>query len=102
MKIKPCKYCATLGHFPYQCKYNPKPRKTITRYGRRAREYYKWRDDVAIPYLDSIGRKCALCGATGKLDVDHIAKRRMGGAPSRTMNLSNVRYLCRDCHIKVT
>lgn len=101
--IRPCKFCGSVFHYPYMCKDNPKKRKRITRYGKKAREYREWRDEVAIPHLIAKdGRKCALCGSTGKLEVDHIAKRRMGGAPSRTMNLENVRLLCRTCHIKVT
>lgn len=103
MKIKPCKFCGATTHYPYLCKLNPKKPKRITRYGKKARQYSEWRDEVAIPHLTAkYGRKCALCGSTGKLDVDHIEKRRMGGAPSRTMKLDGVRFLCRNCHIDIT
>lgn len=86
------------------CKLNPKKPKRITRYGKKAMAYSEWRDEVARPYLvATYGNQCALCGAKDRrLDVDHIAKRRMGGAPSRTMNLENVRLLCRTCHIYIT
>lgn len=76
-----------------------KPRKRITQKGKKALAYDEWRDTVAIPYLDKeYGHNCMNCGVGGKLDVDHISKRRMGGAPSRTMNLNNVQFLCRKCH----
>lgn len=83
------------------CKDNPKKRKRITRYGKKAREYSEWRDEVAIPHLIAKdGRKCALCGSTGKLDVQHKQKR--GSHPELKMSLDNVEFLCRTCHIKVT
>lgn len=101
--MKACKYCGSLKHYPYLCRLNPKKPKRISRFGKKAQEYSKWRDEVAIPYLTAKnGYKCGLCGSSGKLDVDHIQKRRMGGAPSRTMDINNVRLLCRSCHIKVT
>jgi 5-methylcytosine-specific restriction endonuclease McrA len=103
IKIKPCKFCGATNHYPYQCRLNPKKPKRITRYGKKAQAYAEWRDTIAIPYLiATYGKKCALCSSTKQLDVDHVEKRRMGGAPSRTMNLNNVRFLCRTCHRKVT
>jgi 5-methylcytosine-specific restriction endonuclease McrA len=101
---KPCKLCQQFGHYPYKCRLNPKKPKSIKRLSRRGLIYKQWRDDVAKPYLIAKdGYKCALCGSTDrKLDIDHIAKRRMGGAPSRTMNINNVRFLCRPCHIDIT
>lgn len=102
-KIKPCKFCGATNHYPYKCRLNPKKPKRIKPIGRRGLAYNEWRDTIAIPHLIAKdGRKCALCGSTGKLDIDHIQKRRMGGAPSRTMKLDGVRFLCRSCHIKVT
>lgn len=68
--------------------------------GKRAKEYDLWRREVAIPYLDKQGHVCALCGKDGALDIDHIKKR--GSHPELKMELTNLRYLCRDCHIKVT
>lgn len=101
--IRPCKFCGSVFHYPYMCKDNPKKPKRIRRYGSKTIAYNEWRDTVARPYLiEKYGNKCSLCNYVGRLDVDHIQKRRMGGAPSRTMNLENVRLLCRTCHIKVT
>lgn len=100
---KPCKLCNQFGHYPYMCRLNPKKPKRITKFGKKAREYAIWRDEVAKPYLIAKdGYKCSICGSGGKLDIDHIAKRRMGGAPSRTMNLNNIHWLCRTCHIDIT
>ena len=98
---KPCKYCNQFGHYPYMCRLNPKKPKRITRYGKKAREYSKWRDEVAKPYLIAKdGYKCALCGSTGKLDVNHRLKR--GSNPHLKMSLDNVEFLCRQCHIDIT
>lgn len=103
---KRCKHCGDPQpkHWPYQCRQNTKTKKTIKQVGKKTLTYNAWRDNIAKPYLIStFGYKCAMCGRTNvRLDVDHIQKRRMGGAPSRTMNLANVRFLCRDCHFRVT
>lgn len=79
-----------------------KPRKRIKQMGRRGMEYKEWRDNVAIPYLDTtFGRKCSVEGCKNtNLDVDHILKR--GSHPELKMDLSNVRYLCRTHHREVT
>lgn len=85
------------------CAFNrySKPAKPITRIGKRTKEYNKWRLESAVPYLDNkYGHKCAICGADGKLDVDHIKKR--GSHPELKMELTNVRWLCRPCHVKET
>lgn len=100
IRMKPiiCKTCLKPGHYKYQCFLNRKPIKQI---GKKTLTYNKWRDTVAIPYLTSkYGYRCALCGATEALDVDHILKR--GSHPELKMSLANIRYLCRDCHIKET
>lgn len=77
-----------------------KQRTPIKKKGKHTVEYEIWRDNVAIPYLERIGHSCAACGATGKLDVDHIKNR--GSHYNLRMNLSNVQYLCRPCHIQKT
>jgi len=38
--------------------------------------------------------QCEQCGATGKLEVDHIICRARGG----TDDLSNLQLLCHRCH----
>lgn len=83
-----------------------KPRKAINQKGKKTQAYESWRDQVAKPYLDKkYGRVCAECGGSRcgnkQLDVDHINKRKMGGAQSLSMDLNNVQYLGRyPCHME--
>ncbi|RLC35902.1 hypothetical protein DRH27_06090 [Candidatus Falkowbacteria bacterium] len=95
------KTCSVCGERSYSdfC-FRHKPRKRISQKGRKTLEYEVWRDTVAIPHLNEKGRRCALCGSTKRLDVDHIKKR--GSHPELRMELSNVRFLCRSCHINET
>ena len=88
----------------------PKPlqrsTKPIKKKGKRTTEYERWRDEVAIPYLDmTYGRICAGCKGVRcgnqQLDVDHILNR--GSHPALRMNLDNVQYLGRyPCHVEKT
>lgn len=83
-----------------------KPPKAIKPKGKRTLAYERWRDEVAIPYLDAeYGRTCAACQGmrcgNQQLDVDHILNR--GSHPSLRMSLDNVQYLGRyPCHIEKT
>jgi 5-methylcytosine-specific restriction endonuclease McrA len=103
--VKACKWCGSDMHYQSFCSRRPrKPlaqRKPIKKRGTRTIQYEKWRDEVAIPYLDkTYGHNCRKCGVGGKLDVQHIQKR--GSHPELKMVLSNVEYLCRLCHIEET
>lgn len=94
---KLCKYCRKTGHFPYQCKLNPKKPKRIKQKGKRTIAYEEWRDTVAKPYLDkTFGHVCVDCGTSEGLDVAH--KKTRGSRADLKMVLSNVQYKCRDCH----
>ena len=105
-----CKNCGTT--FPQyntlvticgKCAYNryTKPKKPINKFGKRAQEYNEWRINVAIPYLNQkFGHKCNRCGRTSNLDVDHIKTR--GSRPDLKMELTNLQWLCRSCHIAKT
>lgn len=74
-----------------------KKRKPIKQKGKRTIEYEKWRDTVAKPYLDrTFGRRCADCGSADNLTIDHIITR--GSRPDLVKELSNIQYLCGDCH----
>lgn len=101
---KSCQVCGKRAYSDFCMQH--KPRKQITKKGRKTTAYETWRDTIAIPYLDkTFGRVCAACGGerchNRQLDVDHIKKRGMGGAPSRTMDLNNVQYLGRfPCHFE--
>ena len=44
------------------------------------------------------GHKCAICGSTRKLEVDHIRALMNGGSN----DMSNLATLCDDCHTKKT
>lgn len=105
MPTKPCKWCGSDRHWPFQCFKNPKRKTSIKQKGKRTQRYEEWRDKVAIPYLDAKGRVCALCGGNRcgnkQLDVDHIQNR--GSHPDLIMNLSNVQYVGRyPCHYEKT
>lgn len=72
----------------------------LNRLGRRGREYIKWRDETAIPYLDkTYGHTCSVegCARSTNLDVCHILKR--GSHPKLKMELTNVIYKCRSHHM---
>lgn len=99
------KYCTICGKRAYSdyC-VTHKPRKPITQRGKRTIEYETWRDTIARPFLDSLGRQCAICGSINNLQIDHILNR--GSRPDLKMSLSNVQYLCDGppnwCHTKKT
>lgn len=46
---------------------------------------------------------CWKCGKwTDAIELDHIDPTRMGGSPSRLMDINNWQLLCRDCHERKT
>lgn len=99
MKAKECKICASPWHYQTFCPMKKKKRPNPV--GKQEDKYRLWRDEVAIPYLDrTYGHNCMECGVGGRLDVDHIKTR--GGHAQLKMQLSNVQYLCRSCHIRKT
>jgi 5-methylcytosine-specific restriction endonuclease McrA len=55
-----------------------------------------WRRQYRL--LKEKGYKCARCGATTDLDIDHIMPRSAGGSS----RLENLQFLCRSCHVKKT
>ena len=46
------------------------------------------------------GWKCVECGARGRLEVDHV--QPVSTRPDLALTLSNLRTLCRACHIAKT
>lgn len=97
MKTPLCKLCGG-NHYKTFCF---KARKPIKQKGKRTVKYEAFRDNVVRPYLDkTYGHRCVECGATNNLDVQHKQKR--GSHPELKMELSNLEYLCRSCHIKAT
>lgn len=100
-----CKVCNKRSYKEYCWTHQPK--KPINRLkrprqvGKHGLKWAEFRDNVAKPYLTAkYGYKCVICGSRGKLDVDHIKKR--GSHPELRYELTNVRFLCRKCHIEVT
>lgn len=74
-----------------------KPRIQITKKGKEYLRWEKFRKDTAIPYLDNtFGHACRCCGVGGALDIDHIHGK--GSHPQLKYQLSNLQYLCRNCH----
>lgn len=49
---------------------------------------------VNIMKLQTIERKCSICGKIGKLDIHHK------DGDYQNNNLTNLIYLCRSCHMK--
>lgn len=98
MYIKPCKHCKSSSHYSFQCFSQRKPIKKL---GAKALSWSKFRDNIAIPYLDkTYGHVCRKCGVGGDLDVNHIKSR--GSHPELRLALSNLEYLCRSCHRSFT
>lgn len=60
--------------------------RTGTLHGRSAKEYliHKW------------GGKCAYCGATSALEIDHVLAKSKGGSD----RISNLVLACRSCNLK--
>lgn len=62
----------------------------------RDRETYEdpeWRKTRAAA-LRRAGRRCEKCGATGRVEVDHIVPRSQGGSHGP----DNAQVLCLPCH----
>lgn len=49
--------------------------------------------------FDRDGWRCTRCGRVGRLECDHVVPVARGGAP---FALSNLRTLCRGCHVRET
>jgi hypothetical protein len=99
MNTRPCRFCGSIYHFPFQCAKNPKKKKPLKKIGKRTLIYEDWKHSTAKPYLDRVyGHVCSYdgCNETKNLDVDHIKNRSTH--PKLKMDLTNVRYLCRLHH----
>lgn len=95
-----CLYCGKRAYSEYCVAH--KPKKPITKKGKRTLEYENWRDNTARPYLmKNFGAVCAACQGSRchnkQLDIDHIKKR--GSSIHLKMDLDNVQFLGRfPCH----
>ena len=98
---KPCKHCKQINpyHWPYQCKQNPKTKKSINKISDKQKAYHTWLEEKARPYLiakyDNI---CNCCHkpATTKLDIEHT--KNIGSHASLKKDLNNLTLYCRNCH----
>jgi hypothetical protein len=61
---------------------------------RHSKEYKAWRTAVFI----RDDRKCVICGSKKDIEADHIKPRYL--FPELTLELSNGRTLCHECHEK--
>lgn len=66
---------------------------------KRGKHYYLWQKARKEFIKNNPDQVCSLCGAWAS-DVDHIKKR--GSNPHLRYVQSNLRWLCRKCHIDVT
>lgn len=102
MANKPCEICGA-NSYSGRC-FRHKERKPLARIKRprqNGKEYERWRkfrQEVAIPYMDEhYGHHCRCCGRSDvPLDIDHIHGK--GARPELKYQLSNLQYLCRPCH----
>jgi 5-methylcytosine-specific restriction endonuclease McrA len=53
---------------------------------------------LRLQILDRDGKRCAKCGRTGTLHIDHILPRSK--FPEREMDPTNLQVLCRDCNLE--
>lgn len=100
-----CRQCGVRAYSDWCWQHKPrKPIESKKRIQQRGKEYERWkefRENVAIPYLDkTFGHTCRCCGVGGQLDIDHIHNK--GSRPELKYQLSNLQYLCRECHINKT
>jgi 5-methylcytosine-specific restriction endonuclease McrA len=61
---------------------------------RKSPAYINWRTTVFI----RDGKKCVFCGSKKDIEADHIKPRYL--FPELTLELTNGRTLCHDCHSK--
>ena len=90
-----CKECRKLEFRLYQKSH---PERNKIRWERnQIRRYGDFRNRV-------VGGSCEICGKTGKLDVHHIdgnGRNLVDHGFFANNNISNLRTLCRSCHIKI-
>lgn len=113
---KPCKFCGLTGHFPYQCRANPKKamkrssirqRKPINKIGKQTKQWFITRSTWIRknpPPIDGKYWECYLqihpwCPRLidlSQLTVDHVDARSRD--PSLRFKLSNLKPACKYCN----
>lgn len=108
---KPCKHCKLMGHFPYQCRTNPRKalkRTPINKVGKTTKQWFVTRASWIRknpPPIDGKYWECYLrihpwCPV--RLDVntitlDHVVSR--SHAPSLRFAAENLRPACKYCNL---
>lgn len=107
---KPCKHCGLMGHFPYQCRTNPRKalkRVPLKRVGKTTKQWFitraTWIRKNPPPiegkywecYLQ-IHEWCPVRLTLETLTLDHVVSRSRD--PSLRFNLSNIKPACQYCN----
>lgn len=75
------------------------PRDGYERHSLKVRRTKRWRV-LRMAIVERDGFACVSCGATGRLEVDHITPVR--DAPDRAFDPDNLQSLCASCHTRKT
>lgn len=73
----------------------------------RAHHRRRWRALRQV-ILARDGYRCTICGAAGRLEIDHrvpvsaFPKDQRGERPGMADHPDNLRALCRSCHVEIT
>jgi 5-methylcytosine-specific restriction endonuclease McrA len=107
---KPCKHCGLMGHFPYQCRTNPRKalkRVPIKKVGKTTKQWFITRatwirknpptveGKYWICYLQ-IHPWCPVKLTLETLTLDHVVSRSRD--PSLRFNLDNIKPACQYCN----
>jgi 5-methylcytosine-specific restriction endonuclease McrA len=107
---KPCKHCGLMGHFPYQCRTNPRKamkRVPLKKVGKTTKQWFitraTWIRKNPPPvegrywlcYLQ-IHPWCPVRIDISQLTLDHVVSRSRD--PSLRFNLDNIKPACQYCN----
>ena len=100
---KPCRYCGSRGHYPYQCFKNPKRKETLKPVGKTTKQWLVTRatwirnnPPNQDPYPHYV---CYLCGAwlaLNELTLDHRKSRSRH--PELRYSADNLSPACYTCN----
>lgn len=100
---KPCKYCGSDKHYPYQCFNNPKKHKTLNRNGKYGKQWlvtraswFKKHLPDPEPYPHYV---CYICGKwlhPEETTLDHVLSR--GRHPELRAAQWNLKPCCFSCN----
>lgn len=92
-----CDSCRKAYRTPHPIR-RPKKNKNAQKKIPTVNFYYSdaWRQ-LRYRVFKKYGRQCMVCGATGKLHIDHIKPRSK--FPKLELEMSNLQVLCEDCNM---